>query len=329
MNTGALSPTILDLRGNDATDALAELRAGLMAPEPRIEPKYFYDPLGASLFEAITHLPEYYLTRAEAQLIACLVVGRHGPAIAAAIRADIARDAGVALVDLGAGSCAKAGAWFARLPVRQYVAVDIALDFLAPALERLQRLHPGTAMLGVGSDFSRRLALPPVQGVPVFLYPGSSIGNFAPAAAQRFLGEVRAACAGGGLVIGVDLVKDAAVLEAAYDDALGVTAAFNRNVLLHVNRLLGADFTVGDWRHRAGFSLAESRIEMHLEAVGEVHVRWAGGGRTFAAGTRIHTENSYKWTPAAFARLLQDSGFARQQHWTDPDGQFAVFWARP
>lgn len=325
MKDGLLSPTILDLRVNDATDALAELRAGLMQPDPAIEPKYFYDPLGANLFEAITRLPEYYLTRAEAQLTRL-----HGATIAAAIRGDIAAagDAGAALVDLGAGSCAKAGAWFGSLPVRQYVAVDIALDFLAPALERLQRLHPRTTMLGVGCDFSRRLVLPPLEGMPVFLYPGSSIGNFAPAAARRFLAEVRAACGGGGLLIGVDLVKDAGVLERAYDDALGVTAAFNRNVLLHLNRLIDADFRVEDWRHRALYSTAESRIEMHLEAVRAVTVRWPGGGRTFAAGTRIHTENSYKWTPAAFAQLLHDSGFSRQRHWTDPDGQFAVFWAK-
>jgi len=322
-SSGPPRPAIVDLRGNDATDALAELRSGLAHACPFIEPKYFYDALGASLFDAITRLPEYYLTRAESELIE-----RHGSAIAAAIRGDIAAaGADTTLVDLGAGSCAKASAWFGALPVAQYVAVDIALDFLGPALERLQRLHPEVAMLGVGCDFSRHLVLPPLKGTPVFLYPGSSIGNFPPHDARRFLGQVRAACPGGGLLIGVDLVKDRQVLESAYDDALGVTAAFNRNVLLHVNRLIGADFRLEDWRHRAGFAPGQSRIEMHLEALCDVTVRWPGGGRLFAKGSRIHTENSYKWTITNFARLLQDSGFSGQRHWTDPRDQFAVFWA--
>jgi len=316
-------PTIVDLRGNDAMDALAQLRAGLAHASPFIEPKYFYDPLGASLFDAITRLPEYYLTRAESELIE-----RHGGAIAAAIRGDLAAaGAEATLVDLGAGSCAKAGAWFGALPVGQYVAVDIALDFLVPALERLQRLHPHMAMLGVGCDFSRRLLLPPLQGVPVFLYPGSSIGNFPPPAALRFLSEVCAACAGGGLLVGVDLVKDRQILESAYNDALGVTAAFNRNVLLHVNRRIGADFRLEDWQHRAWFAPDQNRIEMHLEALRDLTVSWPGGGRRFVRGSRIHTENSYKWTIADFARLLQESGFSGHRHWTDPRDQFAVFWA--
>jgi dimethylhistidine N-methyltransferase len=317
------TPALLDLRADDATDALAQLRADLCGPHAAIAPKYFYDPLGASLFEAITRLPEYYLTRTEAALLA-----EHGSAIAAHILDSTATRGGEAtLIDLGAGNGDKAGDWIAALQARRYIAVDIALAGLPAALERLQQRHPAVEMLGVGCDFSRHLRLPPHDGTPIFLYPGSSIGNFSPDAAGAFLRQVHAAGAGGGLLIGVDLVKPRAILEAAYDDALGVTAAFNRNVLLHVNRLIGADFDLADWSHVAFFDSGHSRIEMHLEARRSVAVRWPGGGRTFGKGLRIHTENSYKWRVDDFALLLQQSGFRDGRHWTDAQGHFAVFWA--
>ena len=160
-------------------------------------------------------------------------------------------------------------------------------------------------------------------------YPGSSIGNFDPPQAVALLAQMRAlALDGGGLLIGIDLPKDRAVLEAAYDDAAGVTAAFNRNVLAHLNRLIGSDFAPQCWRHRAFFNAAASRIEMHLEACGPQRVRWPGGGRDFAAGERIHTENSYKHALPAFTALLRQAGFASTQHWTDERGWFAMVYAR-
>jgi dimethylhistidine N-methyltransferase len=317
------APALLDLRGDDATDALAQLRADLCLPHPAIAPKYFYDPLGATLFEAITRLPEYYLTRTEAALLA-----EHGSAIAGHILDSTTTRAGEAtLIDLGAGNGDKAEDWIVAVQPRRYIAVDIALAGLPAALERLQQRHPAVEMMGVGCDFSRHLRLPPHEGTPIFLYPGSSIGNFSPEAAGAFLRQVHAASAGGGLLIGVDLVKPRALLEAAYDDALGVTAAFNRNVLLHVNRLIGADFAPADWSHVAFFDAVHSRMEMHLEARRAVAVSWPGGGRTFEKGLRIHTENSYKWRVDDFAALLQQSGFRDQRHWTDARGHFAVFWA--
>ncbi len=187
-------------------------------------------------------------------------------------------------------------------------------------------------MVGVGLDFSARLELPAglLDGPALLFYPGSSIGNFTPAEALRLLREARAASRGGALLIGVDLVKDLGVLEAAYDDALGVTAAFNLNLLRHLNRLLGADFALSDWRHRAFFDATASRIEMHLEARRALSVRWAqagGGQRRFEAGERIHTENSYKWRADDFAALLRDAGFARVQRWTDAREWFAVMLA--
>jgi L-histidine Nalpha-methyltransferase len=223
-------------------------------------------------------------------------------------------------------------------PVR-YVAVDISVDFLRGALECLQRQHPVMDMVGVGLDFSHALDLPPEAGDPgadprVLFYPGSSIGNFTPVQALAFLRQVRQACGtvvGSGLLIGVDLVKDAAELEAAYDDALGVTAAFNRNLIANVNRLVGSDMRLADWAHHALFNAVDSRIEMYLVAQRDLSVQWPRGSRRFSQGERIHTENSYKSTVSGFAQLLQEAGFACPVVWTDAPtpslGRFAVMWA--
>ncbi len=297
--------------------------AGLRGEPARIEPKYFYDDLGSRLFEAITALPEYYLTRAEAAIF-----DTHGAAIAQAARDWLGADFG--LVDLGAGSGAKAARLLGLLNPARYVAVDIAAAFLRVSLARLQADFPALPMTGLALDFSTGLRLPDeLRAGPALVYfAGSSIGNFAPSDAQRLLHEARAAAAGGALLIGVDLVKDGALLHAAYDDALGVTAAFNLNVLRHINRLAGTDFDLRDWRHVALFDARESRIEMHLQAQRELVVRWPGGQRRFAAGARIHTENSYKWTVPGFDALLGAAGFAATRYWTDPAGAFAVFLAR-
>ena len=294
--------------------------ARLRARPSRIAPKFFYDRLGSHLFEAITELDEYYPTRTEAAIFAA-----HGAEMAEAI------GAGMALVDLGAGNCAKAAALFPLLEPSRYVAIDISVEFLRDALRQLQRDHPQVATFGLGQDFSTTLDIPAdVLGHdrPVFFYPGSSIGNFTPEEALAFLRRVRERAGGGGLLIGVDLVKPRAVLEAAYDDALGVTAAFNRNALVHLNRLIGSDFAPRQWRHVAFYDAARSRIEMHLEAREGVAVAWPGGGRRFAAGERIHTENSCKYTPEAFADLLVAAGFAPPRRWSDGEQAFAVFWAR-
>ena len=212
----------------------------------------------------------------------------------------------------------------------RYVAVDISANYLQGTLQRLQQLHPAVEMVAVGMDFSSRLALPAdlTCGPALVFYPGSSIGNFAPAPALRLLRQAHAAAAGGALLIGVDCVKPADVLEAAYDDALGVTAAFNLNLLRHLNRLLGSDFDVRQWRHVALFNRAGSRIEMHLEARQSLTVRWPAGERDFDAGERIHTEDSYKWQPADFQALLHEAGFRHVEQWTDDLGWFAVMLAR-
>ena len=184
-------------------------------------------------------------------------------------------------------------------------------------------------MTGIAMDFSAGLSLPPLVGAGprVVFYPGSSIGNFEPQAAARFLADVRRECDGGALLIGVDLDKAAARLEPAYDDPLGVTAAFNRNLLLNVNRLLGSDFRLADWRHVARYDSAHRRIEMHLEARRALEVRWPGAARPFVAGERILTEHSYKYRLEDFEAMLRDAGFSGIHRWTDAERAFAVFVA--
>jgi dimethylhistidine N-methyltransferase len=316
------APRIVEIAAARAEHPARMLLESLAGPRPSIPPRFFYDDLGSRLFAAITALDEYYPTRTEAQLMA-----EHLPAIAAACNAQD----GV-LIDLGAGDCRKAARLLPVLRPACYVAVDISVPFLRRALDALQREFLDLAMLGVGADFAGGLTLP--ASLPtrrrLFFYPGSSIGNFTPAEAVAFLRGLCVQLDGdGGLLIGVDLVKDRAVLERAYDDSLGVTAAFNKNVLRNVNRIAGTDFELDDWRHVAFFAGDERRIEMHLEAVRDVAVAWPGGARRFAAGERIHTENSYKYTVESFAAVLAEAGFATAAHWTDARGWFAVFLARP
>ncbi len=300
----------------------ADVLRGLRDRPRAIQARWFYDLRGSELFEQITALPEYYPTRTEAALLVA-----HASALVAA------RDVtGCAMIDLGAGACDKAPPLFAHVRPRQYVPVDISTDYLRDVVLRLQAEHPEVHMVGVGADFSRALTLPEVvDAAPrLFFYPGSSIGNFEPRAARDFLQRIRAHMgADDTLWIGVDLVKDPAVLERAYDDVLGVTAAFNRNILQNVNRIAGADFAPATWRHVSHYDESEQRIEMHLEATVDTTVRWEGGERRFAVGDRIHTENSYKYTVSSFRQLLEGAGLREVGVWTDERDWFAFFAAAP
>ena len=300
----------------------AEIAAGLSQPQASVSPKFFYDRLGSALFLAITELDEYYPTRTEAGILAAA-----GAEIATALQTQLAP--GYAMVDLGAGDGAKAARLFKALQPGRYVAVDISEDFLQQSLAALQRQFPQLPMSAVGLDFAQRLVLPPgtVSSPALVFYPGSSIGNFAPDEALRLLREARALAQGGALLIGVDLWKPEAVLHAAYDDALGVTAAFNLNLLRQLNRLLGSDFDLRDWRHHAVVNTAMARVEMHLQARRALTVRWPGGERAFAEGEGIHTENSHKWEPEAFESLLRDAGWRQVRRWTDARQWFGVFLA--
>jgi dimethylhistidine N-methyltransferase len=301
-------------------DGIAEVCQGLCAAQAHVSPKFLYDSLGSRLFEAITELPEYYPTRTEQAIFE-----RHLGAIS--------KEAGQAstLIELGAGNGRKAAALFGALRPAQYVAIDISAEFLEGSIAALQLAHPAIPMIPVTADITAGIALPHEarRERRLFLYLGSSIGNFDPPQALQLLRDVRAACAGdGGLLIGVDLVKPAEILNAAYDDALGVTAAFNLNLLNNLNALAGTNFRVGDWKHVAEFNARKSRVEMHLEARGDLLVAWPGGSRHFREGERIHTENSYKYALGDFKRLLERAGFSRVSAWTDEREWFALCLAR-
>ena len=295
----------------------AELAVGLLAAQAQISPKYFYNRLGSKIFEAICELDEYYPTRAEARILT-------------KFQSQIAERTGedVILIDLGAGNCEKAQILFNVLKPRQYVPIDISAEFLLQSVRALKAKNLEFPIHPLALDFAEGVTLPKQirQDRRLFFYPGSSIGNYTPLEALQFLQRLRHACPGkqGALLIGIDLVKNPIRLEAAYDDCLGVTAAFNRNVLLHVNDLLGSNFAPSDWRHRAFFNAEQSRVEMHLEALKPVSVRWPQAKRDFACGETIHTENSYKYTKSRFLELLRDAGFGNAACWTDDDELFLV-----
>lgn len=302
-------------------EILTELTQGLLAPQATVAPKYFYDELGSCLFTAITQLPEYYLTRVEAEILV-----EHA--------ADIRRTAGPirTLVDLGAGDCAKAENLFSILAPRRYVPIDISAEYLHAAAQRLNLAYPDLEVQPLAMDFSASLTLPAdiEPDSRLFFYPGSSIGNWDPEQALAMLRRFHDASQGHdcGLLIGVDRVKDADLLVAAYDDPLHVTAAFNRNVLLRLNHLLGTDFHLDEWEHLARYDKAASRIEMHLQARTGALVNWPGCSRYFAPGETLLTECSYKYQPADFADLLAAAGYGAIRHWTDTRGRFSVFHAR-
>lgn len=298
-----------------------DIATGLLQTPATIAPKYFYDARGSALFEEITRLPEYYPTRTENAIMAT-----HAQAMAQAI------GPGGTVIELGAGNCQKARALCECIQARHYVAVDISEAFMREAVAGMRAAFPALPIDAVVADITTDWALPAhvPKGQRLVFYPGSSIGNFDPPQAQALLSSMCGVLGmEGALLIGVDLVKDTAVLNAAYDDAAGVTAAFNRNMLDHVNHLIGADFDARQWLHRAFFNAAQSRIEMHLEATQDVDVTWPGGARHFAQGERIHTENSYKYRANDFVALLRQAGFAQTQVWTDTQQWFAVVLARP
>lgn len=307
------------LHSESTSDSKQELVSGLRREQAEINPKFLYDALGSCLFDAITQVPEYYPTRCEREIF-----DMHGE--------EIAKSVGrvQTMIDLGAADCVKAQRLFDRLQPEQYVPVDISVDYLKTSVMRVAALYPELDIVGVGIDFFQTLALPKQvrSDERLFFYPGSSIGNLNVAQAHDMLKRIHDACGPGGkLLLGVDSVKSAAILEPAYDDALGVTAAFNLNVLRHANRLMGSNFDIQDWAHRAVFNTTESRIEMHLEALHRLKVKLPDGERVFEQGETIHTESSYKYQPEHFARMLREAGFKQISHWTDSKEWFSVFAA--
>jgi len=301
----------------------AELAAGLRADQACIDPKYLYDAQGCVLFNAICELEEYYPTRTERAIFEA-----HRAAIAQAIPRDLQ------WVDLGCGDCAKSRAWLPHVDASRYLGVDIAADCLRHEVAALGRQFPRIACVAVEADFTADLDLhrhlaDTRDHPPVFFYPGSSIGNFAPERAVALMASIcRQAGPRGSLLISADLRKDRQVMERAYADDLGVTAAFNRNVLRVCNRALGSDFRPADFDHESWFDDEHGRIEMRLRARQRLNVRWGASERIFESGEAIVTEHSYKYTPAQFDDMLAQAGFSARTMWTDPRSWFGVFLAQ-
>lgn len=306
----------------------AVVAEGLLSRPKWLPSWLFYDAAGSQLFDQITELPEYYVTRAERSILAARAE--------AIIRAAAGSDA-LRIVELGAGSCDKTRLLLRAAVERQdtvlYEPVDVSASALTEAQERIEREISGVLVSPRVLDYTRDFALDlPLHGERrLVLYIGSSIGNFEPHEAQSLLKKVRAALVpGDSILLGVDLVKPLSVLLPAYDDAAGVTAAFNRNILVRLNREVGANFDPDAFVHRAVWNGAHSRIEMHLESrkAQRVHLSGLDLRLNFAAGERIHTENSYKYAPGQAEALLGASGFAPQNTWTDERGWFAVCLAK-
>ncbi|MCQ4323368.1 L-histidine N(alpha)-methyltransferase [Stutzerimonas stutzeri] len=297
-----------------------EALAGFAATPKRISPKFFYDRHGSELFEQICRQPEYYLTRTEEQILASAandILDIAGP------HAD--------LIELGSGASRKVRLLLEALHPASYLGIDISEDFLLSSTQRLAADYPWLEVHAACTDFSHGLNLPDdfSSEHPLVFFPGSSIGNFTPAEAAQFLRRLHDVLPqGGGLLIGVDLIKELDVLEAAYNDRAQATAAFNLNLLQRIRNELDSDIEPSRFVHRAFFNEAESRIEMHLVSPAAQEVAIEGRHFHFAAGESLHTENSYKYTLESFAALAHAAGFDCSGQWTDPRGLFSVHYLR-
>ncbi|NGX17573.1 L-histidine N(alpha)-methyltransferase [Wenzhouxiangella sp. XN24] len=298
---------------------LAEVLRGLSLPNKNIPSLYFYDQRGSELFDAITELPEYYPTRTE-----IAILEQHGAEMAAAL------GPGVRLIELGSGSAVKTELLLANLDATAaYVPVEISLDHLRAAAARIAADFPDLEVLPVTADFTEPFDLPePTRGKVrrnVAFFPGSTIGNFPRSMAADLLDATRREVGpGGAMLVGVDLEKDRATLERAYNDAAGVTAEFNLNLLVRLNRELGADFDVNGFRHEAVWDGAAGRIEMRLVSLRAQQVRIAGHPFRFEPGEVLVTEYSHKYSLAGFRALAEGAGFEVARVWTDPEQLFSV-----
>ena len=300
-------------------DFARDLVAGLRARPRAVSPKYFYDAEGSRLFDLICELPEYYPTRTELALLA-----EHAGEMAALI------GSGAEIVEFGAGASRKVRLLLdALVSPRRYVPVDISGEHLEEAAQALRADYAALEVRPLVADFTQGLQLPPAAGRRVGFFPGSSIGNFDPVEAERLLQRMAGWLNGGGLLIGVDLVKDPARLHAAYNDAQGVTAAFNLNLLARANRELGADFDLAGFAHYAHYNPNAQRIEMHLLSRRTQRVTLCGEAHHFAEGDALHTENSYKHTVDGFHALARRAGFRPGAVWVDAARDFSLHWLTP
>jgi L-histidine Nalpha-methyltransferase len=296
----------------------ADVLRGLRLPKKALPCKYLYDERGSALFDEICELDEYYLTRTE-----LAILRQHVVEMAEAIGPECE------IIELGSGSALKTRLLLEHLiDPRAYVPVDISAEPLARSAADLSRLFPALAIVPVCEDFTVAFDLPDI-GVEsarrVAYFPGSTIGNFRPSAAQRLLRSIaRLVEPGGGLLIGFDLDKDGSIVWPAYNDRRGVSAAFNLNLLARINRELDADFDLDAFSHRADYLRAEERVELSLVSLVAQQVQVAGHRFSFARGEPIHTEDSYKYTPEHFARLTGSAGFTLDRQWLDEARHFCV-----
>ncbi len=298
-------------------DVATEVKQSLARSPKSIAPKFFYDERGSELFTEITRLPEYYLTRVETGLLR-----RHADEIASLTGENCQ------LIEYGSGSSEKIRLLLESLRPSVYAPLDISTEYLAQAANALASEYPWLEVHAVSVDFTDEFTLPfDREGRRVSFFPGSSIGNFSRPEAAAFLKRIRGLVGDdGALLIGVDLKKDEAVLNAAYNDAAGVTAAFNLNVLHHLNSELNADFDVEQFSHVAAYNDDEGCIQMHLRSEVEQTVSLDGQAISFSAGEMIHTENSHKYAVDEFLMMAKDAGFERSQSWLDDDSYFGVFF---
>jgi len=307
----------MDGQGAGAASFLDDVLEGLSRPQKSLSPKYFYDAEGSRLFEAICELDDYYLTRTELRLLRDA---------AAEIAAEIPE--GAALVEFGSGASLKTRILLDASPqLSAYTPIDISHSALAEAAQAIRRDYPKLQVAPLAEDFTTAFRLPgELAKRPTFgFFPGSTLGNFPPDEAEALLARARSLLGDEGrFLIGVDLVKAEGELVAAYDDPLGVTAAFNKNLLVRMNRELGANFDVESFAHRARWNARESRIEMHLESLRDQQVEVAGRRFNFAAGDTLHTENSYKFTVESLERLAQRAGWRPGRRWISADPGFAL-----
>lgn len=302
----------------DTKPMLKAISDSLAEDPPRLPSKYFYDGRGSELFEEITRQPEYYLTRTELTLMR-----DHAESIAEHV------GPGASIIEYGSGAGRKPRLLLELLDsVSKYLPVEINAEFLAKSSAALAQEFPGVEVTPINADYTRPFNLPKDLGDnPLVYFPGSTIGNFTRREAAGFLRQmVEHLLPNGGLLIGVDLVKDPEVLHRAYNDAAGVTAAFNRNLLVRLNREIGTNFEVDRFYHYAPYNPLEKRIEMHLVSAASQDV--TVGSRTFhfAEGQSILTEFSHKHSPESFDQLAIGAGFQRQALWTDPDRYFGLFY---
>ena len=300
-----------------ADDFATAVLDGLSRPHKSLPCRFFYDARGSELFEEITRLREYYPTRTEAAILTA-----HAPKMAETV------PAGGVLVELGSGSSLKTEILLRHLPqLATYACVDVSESALAAAQARLASRFPALDVRPIVGDFSGTMTLPAdlAERAKTGFFPGSTIGNFTPADAVRLLAAFRVALAPGGrLIVGVDLKKDARRLHMAYNDVQGVTAAFNLNLLVRINRELAGSFDLGAFRHEAVYNPREGRIEMYLRSERRQAASVLGRRFSFEAGERIHTESSYKYTIAEFQELARAAGWQPQRVWVDRDALFSV-----